>query len=385
MNARPLFRWLRDAWLILGLTFALWVALEVLYRGQARLRRTIRGDVESAAGAWASPNHPNANAPWWRELMTSGRRLEGELRYDPFRGWWPGPRRGPYVNVDAEGRRVTIQRQPNAGSRGVVYMLGGSVMWGWVVRDSFTIPSLVARRLDGLGYPDVRVINLAQSTFDFAQNAATFQRELRHGRIPTVAVFLDGNNEVAPVFQSGEVGHILNEALIAQRFSRSRALSSDLFAVVIHSQLVERIVARTTTSKSHADLRLCDAVAASYDRQVRAVAGAASAFGVQTLFFWQPMLATTHKRLSAWEREIPADSAWSGMVRRCTDLVDARMQARGMESYFPLHALFDDDSASVFTDNYGHLTERASQVVADRIAAAIVARLPNASAVSPSR
>jgi len=35
-----------------------------------------------------------------------------------------------------------------------------------------------------------------------------------------VAVFLDGNNEIAPPRQSGEAGRVLNEALLAERFNR---------------------------------------------------------------------------------------------------------------------------------------------------------------------
>lgn len=368
---------MRDAWSILGATVVFVLVLEGMYRAQASVRRALRGpDITLQE---RRPDHPNVGESWWADVIARKGFEGGGLRYDPFRGWWPREERSRYMNIDADGRRVTMQAQLVSGPPRLVYMFGGSSMWGWIVRDSFTVPSLVASRLRTLGYSDVQVVNFAQSTFDFAQNAATLMQELRHGRVPAVAVFLDGNNEVAPAIQSGEVGHILNEALIARRFERRTTLPSDLWALLQHSELVRRLTQRPAAAPRGVQLRLCDAIAASYSRQVRAMGAVAAANRVQPIFLWQPMRATTNKRLTAWERDVPSPKGWRETVRRCTIAVDSAMALPPPVPYYPLHTLFDHDTVSVFTDDYGHVTEAANAVIADWIAARLAERLPQIS------
>jgi hypothetical protein len=382
--ARRLLSALRYTWIVLGLTIGLFLLMEGAYRMQAAVRRTLRGDIAPVALS-ASPNHPNAREPWWIDLTKNGDRAEGGgLRYDPFRGWWPRPERARYMNIDTEGRRVTVQpsRAPGSSTR-QVYMFGGSTMWGWFVRDSFTIPSLTASLLSRLGYADIDVVNLSQTTFDLAQNAATLHQELRKGRIPAVAVFLDGNNEVAPVFQSGVMGRILNEELIARRFERRLGLRDDLLALLQHSALVRRLTQREPRAPDRERIRLCDEVAGSYARQAHALSAVAEAFRFQALFFWQPMRATTNKPLSAWERGTSRNEVWREMVRRCTAATDSALASESSVAYYPLHGIFDRDSGDVFTDDFGHLTERGNGVIATRIAALVAERLGPSRARSP--
>src|SRR2546422_2514999 len=136
------------------------------------------------------------------------------------RGWWPEPQAARYVHVDSAGRRVTIQPSPSAAGSRRLLLLGGSAMWGYTARDSFTIPSQVARRLAGAGA--VEVVNLGQAAFTLTQEVTTLLLELRRGDVPDVVVFLDGSNGVATTFQSGSPGHVLNEAMFADRFRGDR-------------------------------------------------------------------------------------------------------------------------------------------------------------------
>ena len=55
------------------------------------------------------------------------------------------------------------------------------------------------------------------------------------------------------------------------------------------------------------------------------------------------------------------------LTRRCGELIDSTMAPRKGKVFFPLDALFDTDTTTVFLDNYGHVTERANGVIADRI------------------
>lgn len=335
----------------------------------------LRGSSASAS-LWVRPDHPNAGEAWWQDIA-AGREQPGggALRYDPFRGWWGTERRSRYVNVDGRGRRVTLQPAIDSRQPRVVYMFGGSAMWGWLVRDSSTIPSLVATRLHAMAYTDVEVQNLAQSTYDLAQNAATLWQELRHGRVPVVAVFLDGNNEVAPVFQSGTVGAILNQSLIARRFDRRTDFRSDAMALLRHSELVQRLTQRTPAAQESYRSLLCGAVAGSYARQVEMFDGISTSNGFRSVFFWQPMRATTGKRQTSWERQIGAGESWSRMIRQCTKSVDSALARLPSLLYVPLHALFNDHSETIFLDDYGHMTEQANRIVADRVAGMMAEKL----------
>ena len=325
-----------------------------------------------------SPEHPNAREQWWTDIYARrDSALYGKIRYDPFRGWWPLEHHSRAINVDANGLRVTIQaRETDTASRGTrtVYLLGGSVMWGWVVRDSFTIPSLVAAELHRRGYADVKVVNLAQSMFDLAQGFATLNRELRLGRVPAIAVFLDGNNEIAPPRQSGVVGRVLNEPLLAERFARTETFGRELLDVVRHSELVRRIAVQNVASNA-GTVALCDTIAASYHRQTRAGTAVARAFGFDAAFVWQPMLATSGKRRTPWERSAARDTAWDAMVTRCTAMVDSTMRADRTVQFASLSKLFDGDTTDVFLDDFGHMTERANTTVAAAIADLIAQRL----------
>lgn len=360
--------------MILGVTALFCVALELTYRAQAAVRRWARGETPTAR-RWADPNHPNAGERWWQDLIATEHLFGGgELRYDPFRGWWPGEYHSRHVNVDSGGRRVTPQPTLDSGPRRSVFMFGGSAMWGWMVRDSGTIAALVATRLRTMGYTDVEIVNLAQSTFDLAQNAATLHQELRRGNRPAVAVFLDGNNEVAPAFQTGRVGVILNQPLIARRFERRSDLPSDLFAVLRHSALVQRLTQLPTPSMGAHRERLCGSIAMSYAAQVEMLQAVSAAFGFRSVFLWQPMRATSRKPLTQWERGV-ANETWVHMIRQCSASVDSAMELRPAVPYVPLHSLFDERRETVFLDDFGHMTENGNRMVADRIAALIAERL----------
>ena len=376
----------RDACLIIGITIVLFLVIETVYVTQGTVRRMIRREP-AADSAALDPHHPNARQAWWGELTASEPRARDSLRYDPFRGWWPRAWHSRYINVDEQGRRVTIQPPLSPPPHRRVVMFGGSTMWGFFVRDSFTIPSLVASSLREQGYRDVEVVNLAQSTFGLSQDGATLLRELRQGQIPAVAVFLDGNNEVAAPFQSGRVGTILNEALLARRFERRIDLRSDFLALLQHSQFVQRLVrVRGEPRPDSSRWRLCDDIARAYERQARSIDATAAAFRFDAMFFWQPLLATTGKPLTRWERKARGPGAWLGMLQRCTAAADSVLASSPDISFQPLHTLFDRDSGEVFVDDYGHLTERANAVLAREIARRVGERLgPPAESAEMSR
>jgi hypothetical protein len=304
------------------------------------------------------------------------------VRFDPYRALWARPGNSKYLNVDSLGRRFTTDPAPAVPKSAMVYMFGGSAMWGYTARDGQTIPSFVAEELARRGHPDVGVINYAQSSFNLTQEVNTLILELRSRRVPSVAVFMDGNNEIAPAFQSGRAGSILNEDFMNRRLTGPQRGLADV--LMDHSRLTRRLgqLFQEPVEPFPGDQRLCPEVAEQY----LALAGIARSLGREfqfhTLFFWQPMFATTGKRLTEWERSIASagdetdGGRWRSTVVECTKAVDHLARTRGIDDYHPLHHLFDDDTESVFIDDYGHIVENAHRKVAAAIVDQVVSHLP---------
>lgn len=373
--ARRLGPLMRDGWLAIGIALLLIVAAEAAYRGQGSVRRVFRGDPDQP-----QPLHPYASEAWWAEWQGGGARWE--MRFDPYRALWARPGHSKHVNIDSLGRRVTSDPAPAVPKAAMVYMFGGSAMWGYTARDGHTIPSLVAEELARRGYPHVGVSNYAQSAFNLTQGVNTLILELRARRVPSVAVFMDGNNEVAPAFQSGRAGSVLNEDLLDRRLTGPPRGLADV--LIDHSQLAQRLgqMFRRPAPPSVGDHRLCPEIAEQYLALARIARSLGREFQFHTRFFWQPMLATTRKRLTEWERSIvsagePIDGGrWRSTVAECTKAVDDLVGTRGIDDYHPLHHLFDDATESVFIDDYGHIVEDANRKVAAAIVDRIIDRLP---------
>ena len=94
---------------------------------------------------------------------------------------------------------------------------------------------------------------------------------------------------------------------------------------------------------------------------------------------WQPSWATTGKRLTPWEASIKGEGQFASLMRRCTGLVDSLMQDRSGKTYVSLTSIFDRDTASVFLDEYGHITEAGNGEIADRITSLVLPLLANPS------
>ncbi len=360
--------WLRDGWLILGLALVALVSLELAFQATRTVRHALRGEEVGAV----SSDHPYAGKPWFALWESREGAVTEPDRYDPYRGWWPASYQFRYVNVDSAGRRVTLHPSPEEARTRRVFMLGGSTMWGFTARDSATIPALVAAELHRRGFEDVEVINLAQSAYTLTQGTVTLLLELRQGNVPDAVVFLDGNNEVAPTFQSGRAGRILNQALFEHRAQQRRGFWGEVFGLGRHSGLVNFLDHRFSSPSRPGEIAtdpeaLCSDVALQYRNLTRMVEGMSQEFGFPTLFFWQPLRATTRKPLTPWEQSIGSPDGYREMVQRCTVVADSLMMDRLGRSYFPLHSLFDADTSSVFLDDYGHITEEANAVVAARI------------------
>ena len=361
---RPL-TWLRDGWLIVGITLVFFLALELGYRAEQALfhrpaptQRQVRAD---------STLHPYAGQPWFAEFEHDLTRRR--LRFDPYRSFWARPVATRYINVDSLGRRVTVQPPFDPATAKRVYMFGGSTMWGFTARDSFTIPSLTAAALKARGVENVEVENLAQGAYNSMQEATTLLVELANGRVPDVAVFLDGYNDMATAGKYGEPGHTYGDEGIQQQISLgTRGFWGELIGLGRHSMLVARlrgaIGLEGTSTAWHDPKSFCGSVAAYYRNVRTSVAALGDGYGFRSLAFLQPSQALTNKPMTTWEKALYQPKN----VRPCAASIDSAMADQAGKTYFSLASLFDQDTATVFVDLDAHVTETANAVIAAAIA-----------------
>ena len=80
-------------------------------------------------------------------LILVGRELSKiKHYYKAFVGWNASEFNGKYINIDENGFRKT-QLPENIVNKTKVHFFGGSTMWGYGVKDSSTIPSIVADKM----------------------------------------------------------------------------------------------------------------------------------------------------------------------------------------------------------------------------------------------
>jgi hypothetical protein len=364
--------WLHDGWIAVGTALVVLLVLEFAYRGLQRVRHEPDGEEERLV----TPGHPYFGQAWYVELKAGLAARKNHL--DPYRAHWPGPLSSRYVNIDSAGRRWTPQAVPDTGSVRHVVMLGGSVMWGFTARDSFTIPALTAARLSALGIRNARVDNLAQGAFNATQAATTLMLEVAHGRVPDVVVVLDGYNDIATALSYKEPGHTYNEQNSMRLIELGRrGFRAELLGLGRHSHLIEGLRSKLTRGGGSVDAppvkltALCGATGRYYAGVAHELEAIGRSSGFPVVFFQQPVHTTSGKVLSPWERNFPNRRG----VKECSDSIDAAMAGRLGVSYFPLRDVFNADTASRFVDEISHLTESANAEVAERIVAVIAPML----------
>lgn len=357
-----LARGVGQAWILVGVTLLMFFFLEFGYRGLRVVRRSLR----AAPAAMDSSLHPYAKQPWWPELQRDLDKRQN--RFDPYRAHWPRPIATRHVNIDSMGRRL-VPQPAIEGPRRQLYVLGGSTAWGYNTRDSATIAAFLALELRSRGVQDVEVVSLAQQAFNTTQEAATLLFELAQGRIPAMAVHVNGYNDIATAWKYGEPGHSYGDEGIQRQITLGlRGFSGELLGLGRHSAVVQRLRALAGLQPRPAvdagAAAICGPVAGYYRRVAMTTEALGLRFGFPVLYFLQPHSAASQKPRTAWEAALPVPR----QVGPCMASIDSAMADRRSTTFFSMVNIFDRDSVSVFLDEHAHITEAGNREVARRIA-----------------
>ena len=382
MNLRQAGRWLRDAYVILGVTLTFCVVLELVCTVIWHFRD--RGPVDARSKADTYDGAPWAEQ-YYRELSASS-----AMQWASYVYWRRLPYRGQYVNVNDDGLRATWQPDRPAGSDGTgslpkVFFFGGSTMWGTGARDDYTIPSCFARRLAAQGLA-TRTTNFGETGYVSTQQVIALMRELQVGNVPDLVLFFSGTNDTFSAYQRGKAGIPQNEQNRRQEFgSRGVLTMSILRRTITNLAMVKCAKGLLRRSRDWRNTATAEGVSESspqpvanvdelalgvldvYANNVRITQALANHYGFKALFYWQPTIfgksQLTPYETNKWQ--LARD--YAAVFARAHALADERVRAIcGEAAAHDLSDIFATVPEPLFID-WCHLGEAGNDLIAARM------------------
>ncbi|MCE5273072.1 SGNH/GDSL hydrolase family protein [bacterium] len=224
------------------------------------------------------------------------------LEYEPFTQYREARFKGEYVNVDEHGFRSNGEDStwpPDSGACNV-FLFGGSTTFNYGVADSCTIAARLQEILaQDTGKP-VRVYNFGRAMYYSTQERVLFEKLLLEGKVPQMAVFIDGLNEFShpddvPNYTRSLENHLRAIAHFKPDYKSKSVFFREMFplADIIFTQisrLFQRNASVPEENFSHsADSVLCGQIIQRYLQNKKMTEAVASGYGVKARFVWQPI------------------------------------------------------------------------------------------------
>jgi hypothetical protein len=228
--------------------------------------------------------------------------------YEPYTQFRERPFTGRYVNVSAEGFRMSKNQAPWPPSPDHynVFVFGGSAVFGLGVSDEQTTVSCLQDELASLtdGHKDIRVYNFGRGNYYSTQERILFSRLLIEGFVPDMALFIDGAVDLNHPDDRPALSHHFeflfnqlepNMSIPRHWFSFKSWLAS-LPSVRILRDLSKRLGKSQTEhqenqmerSDHNSDALIIEKVLNRYMQNKKSIEALAKAYHVRTAFVWQP-------------------------------------------------------------------------------------------------
>lgn len=343
-------RWVRDAWLMVGLMVLALGLCEAAARGFALFPTAPNGEKKARS---AVANH---DPDFWREMAGAS-----NTRWEPYVTWRHRPRVGSYLNIDTEGRRHTWAPATLPEDAPHLWAFGGSTMLGSAARDDYTIPSMLSRALAEAGRP-IHVVNFGQSAYVNTQEVLLLQNLLREGQSPDAVIFYDGANDVYAAYQAGRAGLPQNSVFLRQDYER---IELGLLQRLAKRSALVRWLRRMTGDKKVSPVdamsdgeigALADAVIDAYLTNLGIVEALGARFGFEATFFWQPLVWSRQPAIGD-EAEIAAQTPQlANLARAVYSRVAAHPELASNPRFIDLSGALDGSDQPHFFD-FCHINE----------------------------
>lgn len=373
VNRQGFIDWLlrtRNLWIVTGLGVICVVILGILFTLNSLLIRftgiddALRGGLDYRELTFYDDGQlmPSAQDFWQEQAQT-------RVRWSPYTYWVVDEFHGDYINIDSNGIRFTPNYSTTDSQS--IFVFGGSTVWGEGARDTYTIPSHLARLLLENNTPQ-QVINFGQTGYVSTQDAIWFQLQLTQENNPDIAIFYQGFNDVLSAWGQDLTGITLQE--------NSRLNDTEAGRILRNGQPVLRM---PNESLQQYDLSLAyvtnadaETIAQRWFANVDLVNAMSNAYDVKVIFVWQPAImfkapqtATEQAIIERWDNER------AGLFDLYIE-VDAiiRQRVQNYDNIIVLSDLFIDVEETIFHDLV-HITEVGNGMVAEAILPDIITLL----------
>ena len=231
-------------------------------------------------------------------LAEAGRQYLTGLAYEDFTHFRLPVFKGKFINFTEAGFRETKNQGPWPPSPDYynVFFFGGSTTMG-IGPDWATIASYFQERLERqpMAGKQVKVYNFGRASYFSTQERILFQQLLLDGRIPDLAVFIDGINDF--VFSRPNGFERWARVFDISNFGRWRAWIKEQVAWLPLVQAAAVIADRFSSDApvnlpAHQRVTVprdqLEAIIHRYLENKRQIEGVAKVYGVGTIFVWQP-------------------------------------------------------------------------------------------------
>lgn len=358
------------AWLVIGATLLLIIALNLVCSYGSKL--------------FSEHNDPNyfrkvenyKNAPWideyFKEFM--GAYNTGWKSYVYFR--WR-PYKGKYLNIDERGLRFTVPsdlKDSEASKKINIFMFGGSTLWGWGVRDRYTIPSQLVEALSNQKVK-AKITNFSGPGYVSTQELIDLIMQLQRGNVPDLVIFYDGVNDVYAAYQSGVAGIPQNEwkrELEYNISNRYRHLRNLFLLNSLDEYCLGRKI-KEWANKLQPNLKktniiegLENDIIKIYLNNVKAIEAISKSYCFQSMYYWQPVIYYK-KHLSQYEEDIDRDKPLKMINLKTYSIIRKKYPELSKYHFYDISDIFADHQGPLYID-YCHIDEEGNKEIAQRMA-----------------
>jgi len=391
-NLKRILKLAKDAWLILGITFLSILLLEGVFYITFLIRdntRTTFSDYRIKADTYSDSSWVQK---YWEEFSKSS--SSDRVQWMPYVYWRRKPFQGDYINIDSNGIRQTWKPNINHKEMGdpfTIFIFGGSTMWGTGARDNFTIPSILAKKLQEKGIY-TETINFGESGYVSSQEVIALILELKKGNIPDLAIFYDGVNDTYSAYQNHVAGLTHNEYNRMNEFNVSKSMGyKKMISILIRENrmgstvrfingLIHRLnllrkprvavnYQANNDNLAYDNEPLINDMIDVYNSNIEVVNALADYYNFKYLFYWQPTIFQKKHLTEYEELHGQKSSSFHLFLKKTYDYL-AQQSDFTEEGDLPFHNLslvFSNVQKPLFVD-YCHLGELGNEMIAEKMA-----------------
>jgi hypothetical protein len=212
--------------------------------------------------------------------------------YEPFTQFKEKAHQGNYVNISKDGFRYSVPQKPwpPPPNQQTLFLFGGSTAFGYGLPDKQTIASYVQNELPENS--NTGVYNFGRGYYYSAQELVLFQNLLLQGYRPSVAIFLDGLNDLyfasdKPIFSDELTKYFSGDYATIQNIVIKGLQSMPL------SQFIKRLLKLRDNSSATTDAQniqlSADEIVKRYKGVQHMITNIAEAYGIKVMFVIQPV------------------------------------------------------------------------------------------------